>query len=78
MVTHNLYSEYMTPAHVFCYSPTLVLKDHHVNTKNGYLVLRYYAPHKWNKLQKLLNPDKLIHYFASHKWQKHLFIYICT
>lgn len=37
----------------------LVLEDH-VSTYIGKLAIQYYLPQKWNNLQKLFKPDKLI------------------
>lgn len=38
----------------------LVLENHHVCTEIGKLALKYYAPHKWNNLQKFVKLNKLI------------------
>ncbi len=37
-----------------------VLKNHHVSTEIGKMALKYYAPHKWNNLQRVVKLDKLI------------------
>ena len=37
-----------------------VLKDHHVSTDIGKLSFKYFPPHNWNNLQKLVKLDELI------------------
>lgn len=65
---HSCLRNYKSCSHCTRFQDYLVLENRHVNTEIVKLALKYYAPQKWNSLQKLVKLDKLTPFNLKLFW----------